>query len=149
MKRIIPILMAIFLISTTAVFSAENNGIFIDASFDDGINPFSVTVNEGNVEVVCAKEEGIGESGRVLKLTSDGSSNFIAKKLLESAITEKPIVMEARFRATSEAGVRGIFALESSAASRSRTHGLVTIRKNNNISSKPLIVLSEKDDISK
>ena len=90
MKRLIPIFIAMILIFTTVAFSAENNGIFINASFDDGINPFSIKTNEGNIAIVSAKTEGIGENGKVLKLTSDGSGNFIAKKQFEENITKKP-----------------------------------------------------------
>ena len=114
-----------------ATGEAAVEGAYINAGFEDDINPFSQTKGTGSVKVIDASTEGIGE-GKVLKIVA---GNGGAKVEFEAAAdfsgnpipVDKKLVFEADMRFTANVGYASLFALTDTESGRSKPTGLARL----------------------
>ncbi len=107
-------------------------GAYINASFDDGKNPFTTTSGGMTTAIVNAADENVGASGNVLKITT-GSANkeySDAYAVFDTPIsTENPLVFETKFRLAQDITYKKLFSMKAASNERKLTDGLAWLQR--------------------
>ncbi len=134
----------VFVLLQTEAASVE--GMYINATFEDGVNPFNVVSNTltgssaGTVAIVDATTDAVVGEGKVLKISSAASGNIISASAELStpiSLAENPVVFEARFmNSGGYAENKSLFGLYShSVPNRTRATGLAYMSRPQNVNS--------------